>query len=387
MNINKKNKKLKIMFLANTSWYFYNFRLSLIKFLIQNNFEIHLICPNDKFTKKLIQEGINVHTWNLKGSSINFFKELVSIYSLYKIYKNIKPDLVHHFTIKCVLYGTFVSNICGIKFIFNSITGLGRIFISSKIEYKFLKVLILPFYKLIIQKSKGHFIFQNKSDLKYFIKLNISNKKNSHLISGSGIDINYFKNDININSFPKKGYWKLLFPSRLILEKGIIELIKACDSIWEKNKNFRLFIAGDFDINQKGNISKSYIEEIRKRAYIENIKYVHNMKTLYLDTDIVILPSWREGLSRIILEAGSMELPIIASNVPGCKEIIIKNKTGLLINKKDPESIKDAILLLMNNNNLCKLFGKNIRTHIEKNFTNKIINTKTINLYRNIIKN
>jgi len=386
ININKEDK-LKIIFLANTSWYFYNFRLSLIKFLIENNFEIHLICPYDKFTKKLINEGINVHTWNLKGASINFIKEINSIISLYKIYKNIKPDLVHHFTIKCVIYGTLISNFCSIKYIFNSITGLGKIFISKRIKDKFLKFIILPLYKFIIKKSKANIIFQNQSDMKYFIKLNISNKENSYLIRGSGIDINYFKNINIINSFPKKKYWKVLFPSRIILEKGIIELIKACDNIWEKNKNFRLFIAGEFDINQRGNISKSYLESIKKRPYIENIKYVQDMKSLYLVTDIVILPTWREGLSRALLEAGSMELPIISTNVPGCKEIVIHNKTGLLINKKDPESIKKAILLLMNNNNLCKKFSKNIRKHIEKNFTNEIINKTTINLYRKKMKN
>jgi len=386
MNINKKNKKLKIIFLANTSWYFYNFRLSLIKFLIKNNFEIHLICPYDKFTKKLIQEGIIVHTWNFKGTSLDIFKEIKSIFYLYNIYKSIKPDLVHHFTIKCVLYGTLISNICGVKYIFNSITGLGRIFVSTKLKDKFLKFIILPFYKFIIKKSKVNIVFQNQSDMNYFIKLNITSHKNSYLINGSGIDINYFKNEKSINSFPKKREWKLLFPSRLILEKGIIELIKACDSIWEKNKNFKLFIAGGSDIHQRGNISKRYIEKIRSRPYIENIKYVQDMKSLYLDTDIVILPSWREGLSRALLEAGSMELPIITSNVPGCKEIVINNKTGLLINKKDPESIKKAILLLMNNNNLCKIFSKNVRIHIEKNFTNEIINKKTINLYRGIIE-
>tara|TARA_B100000212_G_C27279292_1_gene492338 strand:- start:82 stop:942 length:861 start_codon:yes stop_codon:yes gene_type:complete len=286
-----------------------------------------------------------------------------------------------------VIYGTLISNFCSIKYIFNSITGLGKIFISKRIKDKFLKFIILPLYKFIIKKSKANIIFQNQSDMKYFIKLNISNKENSYLIRGSGIDINYFKNNNIINSFPKKKYWKVLFPSRIILEKGIVELIKACDNIWEKNKNFRLFIAGEFDINQRGNISKSYLENIKKRPYIENIKYIQDMKSLYLVTDIVILPTWREGLSRALLEAGSMELPIISTNVPGCKEIVIHNKTGLLINKKDPESIKKAILLLMNNNNLCKKFSKNIRKHIEKNFTNEIINKTTINLYRKKMKN
>ena len=109
------------------------------------------------------------------------------------------------------------------------------------------------------------------------------------------------------------------------------------------------------------------------------------MKNIYLKSDIVILPTWREGLSKALLEAGSMELPIITTNVPGCKDIVIHKKTGLLVKKEDPESIKNAITFLMNNKNLCKKYSKNVRVHIENNFTNDMVNKQTLNLYKKII--
>ena len=381
----KKAKKLKVVFLANTGWYLYNFRLSLINFLIKKDFEIHLICPFDNYTPKIIEKGILVHNWDLKSSSTNVFKEINAIISLYKLYRNIKPDIVHHFTIKSVLYGTLISNLCGVKFVFNSITGLGTVFLSNYLKDKFLNFLIIPIYKLIIKTSKSNLIFQNKWDLNYFIKLNIATKYNSFLIRGSGINPKYFKDSNIKKSFPKKKYWKLLFPARLIREKGINELIIACDSLWENNKNFRLFIAGEFNLNQRGNISRKQIESIRKREYIVGIKYQSNMKNIYLKSDIVILPTWREGLSKALLEAGCMELPIITTNVPGCKDIVLHKKTGLLVNKEDPVSIKNAIIFLMNNKNLCKKYSKNVRLHIEKNFTNDMINKQTYNLYKKII--
>ncbi len=385
MSIKKKSKKLKVVFLANTGWYLYNFRLSLINYLIKKDFEIHLICPFDTYTPKIIEKGILVHKWDLKSSSTNVFKEIYAIISLYKIYCNIKPDIVHHFTIKSVLYGTLIANFCDIKFIFNSITGLGTVFLSNNFKDKFLNFIIIPIYKLIIKKSKSNLIFQNKWDLDYFIKLNIATKNNSFLIRGSGINTKFFKDKRITKSFPKKRYWKLLFPARLIREKGVIELIIACDRLWEKNKNFRLFIAGEFNLNQRGNLSKNHIERIRKREYIVGIKYQNKMKKIYMKSDIVILPTWREGISRALLEAGSMELPIVTTNVPGCKDIVLHNKTGLLVNKEDPESIKDALTFLMNNKNLCKNFGENVRVHIEKNFTNEIINNQTFDLYKKII--
>lgn len=381
---NEEKRKLKIVFVANTGWYLYNFRLSLIEFLLKKKFEIHLVCPKDIYNKKLIEKGIILHEWKLKKSSTNIFKELISIYSLYKIYVKINPDLVHHFTIKSVFYGTIISKICGIKLIFNSITGLGTFFISTSLKDKFLNLLILPIYKLIINSPNVNLIFQNKSDFNYFIMKNIASKNNSYLIRGSGIDMKFFKNERNNNLFPKNKNWRLLFPSRLTKEKGINELINACDNLWIKNKNFRLFIAGKFDPDQRGNITKEYFESIRKREYIEDIKYQKDMKSLYRNTDIVILPTWREGLSRSLLEAGSMELPIIASNVPGCNDIVIHRKTGLLINKKNSKSIEKAIRLLINDGDLCKKFSKNVRIHIGKYFTNDIINKKTFDLYKMI---
>ena len=109
------------------------------------------------------------------------------------------------------------------------------------------------------------------------------------------------------------------------------------------------------------------------------------MKSLYLDSDIVILPTWREGLSRSLLEAGSMELPIITTDVPGCKDIVLHKKTGLLVNKQDPKAIENAILLLMKNKKYCNEYSKKVRIHIEKNFTNDIINQQTFDLYRKIV--
>ena len=384
MNDKKKNKKLKVALLANTGWYFYNFRLSLIKYL-KKDFEIHLICPFDSYTPKIIEKGIYIHKWNLKSSSTNLFKEIQSIISLYRIYRNVNPDIVHHFTIKSVLYGTLISNFCRTKYVFNSITGLGTVFLSNKLKDKFINFLIIPIYKIIIKTSKSNLIFQNKWDLNFFIKLNIATKHNSFLIRGSGINTEYFKDNKMSKSFPKKKYWQLLFPARLIREKGINELIIACDTLWEKNKNFRLFIAGEFNLNQRGNLSKNNIEKIREREYVVGIKHQSNMKSIYLKSDIVILPTWREGLSRALLEAGSMELPIITTNVPGCKDVVLHRKTGLLIKKEDPKSIKNAINFLMENKNLCKQFGVNARNHIEKNFTNEIVNGQTLNLYKKII--
>ena len=381
----KQKERLKIIFLANSGWYFYNFRLNLIKFLIKKNYEIHLICPPDMYAEKIKLQDIKVHTFKLDKYSTNLYKEFKSIFYIVRIYKKLNPFIAHHFTIKGVIYGTIAAKLAGVEYIFNSITGLGRLFIGKSFKYKILNALIVPIYKLLIKTSNSNFIFQNKEDLNYFDKLNISNKFNSFIIRGSGINTTEFKKK-NINKiYPKDKYWKLLFPARLIKEKGIFELIEACDKLWRGNKNFRLTIAGEPNYIQKGNKNYNF-KNILNREYVEEIKYQQDMKSIYEETDIVVLPSWREGLSRSLLEAGSMELPIITSNVPGCRDIVIHEVTGLLVNREDPKSIEKAIIKLIKNKDLCQIYGKEVRKHIIKNFTDKIINQQTLNLYQDFIK-
>ena len=170
---------------------------------------------------------------------------------MYKIYKKINPNLVHHFTIKCVLYGTIISKFIKIKNIYNSITGLGNLFLRKNLKFKVLFYLIFPIYKLILKYSKSTIIFQNINDKEYFEKFNITNSNRSLLIRGSGIDTEFFKNPEINNTYPKDEFWKILFPGRIIKEKGIDELIIACDSLWQKNFKFKLYIAGKLSTTKK----------------------------------------------------------------------------------------------------------------------------------------
>ena len=317
----------------------------------------------------------------------NIFKELKSIYSLYDILKKINVDIIHNFTIKCVLYGTIASKINKVKYIFNSITGLGNLFVIRSFKDKLIFSLIFPFYKLILKYSNSKLVFQNKYDLNFFIRKNIITPWKTSLIRGSGINTNHFKQSNNNFQYPKSKNWKLLFPARVSKSKGIEELINACKILWKKNKKFRLYIAGEVDYCNASNDDKKYFKKIISLPFIAEFKYQNNMKKLYEKTDIVVLPSWREGLSRSLLEAGSMEMPIITSDVPGCKDIVINGQTGLLVKRKSPESILFAIEELMQNPKLCRKLGQAVRRHIINNFENSIINKETLKLYKNCLNN
>ena len=376
--------KGNICLVSNTGWYLYNFKSELILELKKKGYELNLVCPKDKYSLLLKEKGFKIHYWNLKSFSTNPINEIISIIKLHNIYKKIKPDLVHHFTVKPIIYGSIVSTINKIPNILNSITGLGHVFLSKKIYTYFIRKIIVIFYKFYLNKKQFTTIFQNFSDKELFTKLKILKSGRSLCIRGSGVDTKFFNSSKNYN-LNKDGKIKILFPSRILKEKGIIELIKACHLLKKENYDHKLFIAGDIKYIQ----DKKLLNELQKHLKglsVEILGEVSNMKSVYKNVDLVILPSWREGLSKAVLEAASMSKGIITTNTPGCSDIVIHGETGLLVPINQPESIFLAIKLLIRYPLLIEKFGKAARQRVLKNFSSKIINNQTIKLYSSLLE-
>tara|TARA_A100001388_G_scaffold182021_1_gene136343 strand:+ start:12377 stop:13525 length:1149 start_codon:yes stop_codon:yes gene_type:complete len=379
MNLDlQSNEKRKLVITANTGWYIYNFRIDLIKYLVSKNYDINIICPKDEYSFKLKNMGLNVYFWELNRKSINPFSELYSLFHLIKLYSKIKPEIVHHFTLKACLYGTLSANLFNKVSVINSITGIGPLFISKDIKLKLIYLFLKRIFRQVFSNLSKKVIFQNNHDRDKYIKLKLTTSNKSIVIPGSGINTDFFKpsnKETNINDF------KLLFPSRIIKEKGIIELLQACKLLWEIKLPIKLFIAGKLDT---GNRSVLKLKEFKRLKNLKNISllgHVENMRDLYKQIDVVILPSWREGLSRSLLEAASMEKGIITTNVPGCREIVEHNKTGLVVNIKSPIELKESILRFYNNIILIKKYGKAARQKVIKSFDVNRINNLTINEY------
>ena len=375
-------RKIDFIFLSNSSWYIWNFRRNLINELLKNKYSILVIAPSDSYTDLIINKGCKFINWNLKRSSINPINEIISIVDIYKIYKKYKPTVIHQFTIKSCLYGSLIARIINKSYVVNSITGLGHIFLTKNFKNYFIKKLLLPFYKFALSYKNSILIFQNESDLKtyqnlYLIKENNNNK----VIRGSGVNTNYFSKGEAIKTNLKEPI--ILFPARIIKEKGIVELLKACSNLWNNNTFFKLKIVGKFDKGNRSFLTKKEIYTLISHPNrVDFLGHIENMREIYLDSDIVVLPSWREGISMSLLEAGSMECPIITTNVPGCRDIVENGISGLLVPKKDPLALELALDFLIKNRTFGKYLGKNLRKKIIKDFDQKVIVKQTMEIYK-----
>lgn len=369
------SKLMKTIGLAgNSSWSILNFRRNLIHELIKKGFIIHIIAPADQSVSDLEDLGCIVHNIQLNRRSLNPFNNLLLIFRYKQIITQLRLDYILTFNIKPNLYVCLASYKLSTKVIVN-ISGLGSTFLKSN----FLTNVIQFLYKISLKNACTIF-FQNQSDLNFFKEKRICEASSFNLLPGSGIDLNKFQKNNNhlVNGFQRD----LVFIGRLIRDKGIMEYLNAASHIVEKYPNVTFYLYGEVDEHNPSFIS---LHEVKSFAS-EKINFmgkVKNIKTALGHASCVILPSYREGMSRSLLEAAACGIPIIATDVPGCQEIVEDSNTGLLCKAKStPDLIAKIEKFLNLENSEIKTMGDKARLKVEKEFSVNLVVKKYIEIIK-----
>ncbi len=370
-----------IIISANVIFTIANFRKELIKDLIINNFKVICVSDEDKLShnsKDILNSlGVTFEKVSVSRKGLNPIDDIKYFFSLLNIYKKYKPDIIMHFTIKPNIYGTIAARLLGIKSI-NTINGLGSAMIVDNFLSKILKIM----YKVSLTFSSAIF-FQNPKDKLFFEEQNIIRKKISFIVPGSGVDINYFKNcKKNINS--KKIF---LLIARLLKDKGIYEYIKAIKIIKKKYHNAEFLLAGSFDNGNPTSIQKEEIKKWEKNNLVKYLGQTDDIREFFKLCDIVVLPSYREGLSRVLIEATSSSKPIVATDVPGCNDIVIDDVNGYLCQAKDISSLAQAMekMILISDTEFRTLSNNSFKIAKEK-FNREIVNKIYLNKIEKLLK-
>lgn len=329
---------MKIVIFDNAYWNILNFRSDLVKALILNNYEIIAVAPiSEKSQVDLEEMGIKCIPINYKVNGVNPLSDIfLCIHFFIFFLRSPKIDFVLTYTIKPTLYATIVAKLFGIKVI-NNISGLGSVFINKSIITK----LVLIFYRLVFSLSDWIF-FQNKHDLEFFQEIKFL-KLNYSVIPGSGVNLKLFDN-IKLNNPGKK----FLFVGRIMGEKGIRELIFAAQELNKEFVDLKFYFVGEIGYDNFSSIPISEIENWK----ISNSNFyftgkVRNIKEYYEIADIMVLPSYREGLSKSLIEASAMSLPIITTDVPGCADVVINRENGMLVKVKNSYDLLDKMRIMI----------------------------------------
>lgn len=373
----------KVLLVANTSWYLYNFRLPLLRDLRQAGYAVQAVAPADGYTARLEAEGFTVHHWVVARRSINPLLELRALLDLFRLYQREQPQLVHHFTIKACLYGTLAAKGARVYRVVNAVTGLGHVFLGQRKRTRVLRRALKPLYRAVFSARRATVVFQNADDQERLIELGITDGDRARLIRGSGVDLQQFTPlEDSAGAFHEP--LQVLFPSRLIREKGIQDLLAACQALWAKDEALELLVAGALDDGNRSTLLPHECEALRREPRIRFLGHVDDMRSLYGASDLVILPSWREGLSRSLIEAAAMERPIITTDVPGCRDVVDHGRTGLLVPLHDARALELAIQLLLDNPDLARRFGKAARQKVVDEFQVSLVNERTLTQYQRL---
>ncbi len=361
---------MKILLIANQAKSTYNFWSVLISHIQQAGHELVCCVPHEKncqYIDLLKSNNIKVITYSLKRNTISPWQDVKTIVKLCRIFQQEQPHQIFTFAIKPVIYANIAAKLTGIT-AYSCITGLGLSFEQSKsIFRKCLHNIVTLLYKISLHNSAG-IIFQNQNDKQVFLQKNIiQSNANTLLCNGTGVNTKHFYMQTD---FPKAITFLLI--ARLLKAKGISEFAHAAKILKAKYSNINFQLLGPAE-QGLGALSLQQVMEWQQLGYIKYLGEAHDVRQFISESSVVVLPSYREGLSCSLMEAMSMGRPIVASRVPGCMELIHENKNGFLVKAKDEITLANALEKFIINPQLIVTMGSHSRHMAEKSFDANIV--------------
>jgi len=358
---------MRIAVVLNTSWNIYNFRMSLVRTLLTQGHEVHTIAPRDNFTSLLAEEGCIHHDVKMDSRGANPIKDSALIAELFFIYRKIKPDIILHYTIKPNVYGTIAAAMLRIPVI-NNVCGLGTVFLKNNL----VSAIAIFLYKISFRFANKVF-FQNPEDLKLFVNKKMVRPEAVDLVPGSGIDLEKFRPV----PFKRNETFTFLLISRLITDKGIHDFIEAVRSLRKEGLKARFQILGAMDPEHKRGIPVQTVRAWIETDTIEYLGTTNDVRSFIQEADCVVLPSYREGTPRTLLEAASSAKPIIATDVPGCNHVVVDHYNGFLCRMKDSADLAEKMKRLAGcDDGQLATFGRNGRIKMESEYDESLVINK-----------
>ena len=370
------SKKYKLLYFVSEDEYFISHKIEQLQDALKKNIDILVVTKFKKKEKQILDAGFKTKHIDFDRKSINPIKEFLCFLKLAIIIFKFKPNIIQANALKPILYVSFISYFLSKKTkIILCVVGLGYLFIKKNIKNFLIKNIYILLIKFTLRKKNSIFIFQNNEDKKFFSKKKLLKNISYKIIKGSGVNIEKFC------SKKVKKVYDIIFHSRLLYDKGFNEIVDALKILREKKIYPKVLILGDPDESNRSSVDKSIIISMVQKNMCFWINKVDNVIPYLQKSKISILPSYREGLPKSLLEAASCKLPLVASDVPGCREICRNNFNGILIPKKDSKFLSKAIEKLLKNKALMLKYGENGRKLVKENFALKIISDQFIKIY------
>lgn len=372
----------KVILFANADWYLYNFRRSLALALQSMGYEVLLVSPPGQYGPKLEQLGLRWVSVPMERRSLNPLRELRLLFHLCRLFRRERPALVHSFTIKSVVYGALAARLARVPIRVSAVAGMGYVFISSDLKARLLKPIVRRLLKLALGGKGARLILQNPDDVAIFEQSKLVNLAHLTLIPGSGVDCKRF---VDVQKERQAGGLRVLLAARSLWDKGLAEFVEAARLLLAEGRSIRFLHAGTPDEGNPAAVPEMTLRAWVKEGAIEWLGHVEDMPALLASVDVVVLPSYREGLPKTLIEAAACALPLITTDVPGCREVVSDGLDGLLVPARDAQALALAISRLDDDPELARRLGKAARTKALAKFDERIVIDSTIEVYREVL--
>lgn len=365
-------KNLKLLFVVNDPAFFLSHRLPLAEAARKEGFNVQIATMGGASSEKIEQLGFVHHEIPLSRSGRNPFNELITFFSLLRLFRQLRPDLVHLVTIKPVLYGGIAARIARVPGVISAISGLGFLFVKrTSLRVRLLRYGVLFLYRLAMSHPNQRVIFQNPTDLNALVIAAGVQKDKVSLIHGSGVDLQDYPVKLEPDGIPI-----IVMASRLLKDKGVHEFVDAARQLQAKGVKAYFKLIGDADPGNPASVTTDSLQAWQKEGVVQCLGFRTDIPELFSQANIVCLPSYYgEGLPKVLIEAAACGRAVITTDMPGCRDAIEANISGLLIPARNVDALVDAMDCLVNDDEMRQKMGIAGRALAERKFDiDKVIN-------------
>lgn len=378
-----RSGSVRLLFVVNNAAFFTSHRLSLGLAAISAGFEVHVACPPSAALDALLARGFHIHAVPLARGRNTIASEGGTLRALVRLYRQLRPDIVHHVTVKPVLYGSLAARVARVPAVVNAMSGLGYLYTTSGWVASVRRATVETLYRVAFRHPRMRVIFQNPDDLASFVRRGLVRRRDARLVRGSGVDPAEFRPLPEPEDCPPR----IVLPARLLWDKGVGEFVEAARLLKSRGVAATAVLVGDVDEGNPSSVPVEHIEQWVKDGSVEWWGFRSDMANVYALSSIVCLPSYREGVPRSLLEAASCARPIVTTDVPGCREVVADGSNGLLVPVQDVAALADALQSLVQDPELRQRMGRAGRRRVENEFTAELLVGQQLDIYRELKAN